>query len=199
MMRFFASICSWIIGVTATERGVGGQRVLLPRNNSYSIKFLHDNKITHRHWSVVIALAKFKEHRVIKVKHSHTFLVVPNFPQDHSLPFLPQFHMIQINFQRNQTITAICSPKDHEIWANYTGQQNLTFLFGPRTSIGELSSTFYAVIQICKQNVSIRQSIKNTEDTICETLDILPYFNSVQQILLCNKQLIKNILQEEVQ
>jgi len=27
---------------------------------------------------------------------------------------------------------------------NYTGQQNLTFFFGPQTSIGELSSTFYS-------------------------------------------------------
>ena len=27
---------------------------------------------------------------------------------------------------------------------NYTGQQNLTFFFVPRTSIVELSSTFYA-------------------------------------------------------
>jgi len=28
--------------------------------------------------------------------------------------------------------------------ADYTGQQNLTFFLVPRTSIGELSSTFYA-------------------------------------------------------
>jgi len=27
---------------------------------------------------------------------------------------------------------------------HYTGQQNLTFFFGPRTSKSELSSTFYA-------------------------------------------------------
>ena len=31
-----------------------------------------------------------------------------------------------------------------EFIVDNTGQQNLTFFFGPRTSIGELSSTFYA-------------------------------------------------------
>jgi len=30
------------------------------------------------------------------------------------------------------------------VYDDYTGQQNLTFFFVPRTSIDELSSTFYA-------------------------------------------------------
>ena len=52
--------------------------------------------------------------------------------------------MYQYSLRTNPEERSSASPVVYVFLSNNTRQQNLTFFLGPRTSIGEFSSTFYA-------------------------------------------------------